>query len=168
MTSLDVIRCKGNKSSFRSLALRAHSRATRSKARLVSKSKGITLDFNRVKEMMRTEPSILYSSMNFLPFISHKTYLSAGTDAIKAFLTVVPQGGSSNAYFRSAIIKLLLPTFHIENFVSLTFQLVSAQIPGDRAKIKRRVNLLPRASSLEIKLSLSWYRLIKIISGGCM
>ena len=52
MTSLDVIRCKGNKSSFRSLALRArslalrartialraHSRATRSKARLVSKS----------------------------------------------------------------------------------------------------------------------------------
>ena len=39
------IRCKGNKSSFRSLALRArtialraHSRATRSKARLVSKS----------------------------------------------------------------------------------------------------------------------------------
>ena len=34
MTSLDVIRCKGNKSSFRSLALRA----TRSKARLVSKS----------------------------------------------------------------------------------------------------------------------------------
>ena len=71
--------------------------------------------------MMRTEPSILYSSMNFIPFISHKTYLSAGTDAIKAFLTVVPQGGSSNAYFRSAIIKLLLPTFHIENFVSLTF-----------------------------------------------
>ena len=39
MTSLDVIRCKGNKSSFRSLALRAHSRATRSKARLVSKSR---------------------------------------------------------------------------------------------------------------------------------
>ena len=54
MTSLDVIRCKGNKLSVRSLALRAsrslalrartialcaHSRATRSKARLVSKSK---------------------------------------------------------------------------------------------------------------------------------
>ena len=42
MTSLDVILCKGNKSSFRSfarsLALRAHCRATRSKARLVSKS----------------------------------------------------------------------------------------------------------------------------------
>ena len=71
--------------------------------------------------MMRTEPSIPSSSMNFLSFTSHKTYPSAGTDAIKAFLTVVPQGGSSNAYFRSAIIKLFLPTFHIENFISLTF-----------------------------------------------
>ena len=71
--------------------------------------------------MMRTEPSIPSCSINFLPFISHKTYPSAGTNALKAFLTVVPQGGSSNAYFRSAIIKLLLPTFHMENFISLTF-----------------------------------------------
>ena len=70
---------------------------------------------------MRTEPWIPSSSMNFLSFISHKTYPSAGTDAIKAFLTVVPQGGSSNAYFRGAIIKLFLPTFRIVNFVSLTF-----------------------------------------------
>ena len=31
---------------------------------------------------------------------------------------------------------------------------MSVQIPGDRAKIKRRVNLLPPASSLETKLSL--------------
>ena len=59
----------------------------------------------------RTEPSIPSSSMNFLPFISHKTYLSAGTDAIKASLTVVPQGESSNAYFPSAIIKLFLQLF---------------------------------------------------------
>ena len=60
---------------------------------------------------MRTEPSIPSSSMNFLSFISNKTYPSAGTDAIKSFLTVVPQGGSSNAYFRSAIIKLFLQLF---------------------------------------------------------
>ena len=46
--------------------------------------------------------------------------------------------------------------------------LVSVQIPGDRARIKLRVKILPRASSLETKLSLSWYRLIKIISRGCM
>ena len=59
--------------------------------------------------------------MNFLSFIWHKTYPSAGTDAIKAFLTVVPQGGSSTAYFWNAIIKLLLPTFQIENFASVTF-----------------------------------------------
>ena len=61
-----------------------------------------------------------------MTFISHKTYPSAGTDAIKAFLTVVPQGGSSTAYFWSAIIKLFLPTFHIENFVSLTLVSVSS------------------------------------------
>ena len=39
--------------------------------------------------MMGTEPSIPSSPMNFLPFILHKTYPSAGIDAIKDFLSVV-------------------------------------------------------------------------------
>ena len=76
--------------------------------------------YSRLQSRKRDD-AIPYSSMNFLPFISHKTYPSAGTDAIKAFLTAVPQGGSINAYFRSAIIKLVFITFHIENFFSLTF-----------------------------------------------
>ena len=43
--------------------------------------------------MVGTEPSIPSSPMNFLPFISHKTYPSAGIDAIiKDFPSVVPQG----------------------------------------------------------------------------
>ena len=71
--------------------------------------------------MVGTEPSIPSSPMNFLPFMSHKTYPSAGIDAIiKDFPSVVPQGRSNTAYFWSAIIKLFLPTFHIENFFSLS------------------------------------------------
>ena len=70
---------------------------------------------------------------------------SAGTDDLKAYPTVLLHGGSTTCIFSGT------QTSHPLTF---TIKLVSVQIPQDRTGMKRRENLLPRASLLKTKLSL--------------